>query len=148
MHRPGKALAGAMATATVLGVLGVAANAQAQPAGPTVLRGGGPGSCVNSSVQQNQGVDPLVNTPQAVVPYSVAKYIAQKFHSAACLNSACTPNSSGVVCTPTAGLNQFGCDEHGTLKLNSINGGAPTTGTGTGTTINPNFPAAFVNPDL
>jgi ABC-type phosphate transport system substrate-binding protein len=104
-----------------------------------------PGSCVNSSVQQNQGVDPLLKTPQAVVPYSVAKFIAQKFHSAACLNSSCTPNGSGVVCVPTAGLNQFGCNEHGTLKVNSINGTAPTTGTGKATTINPSFSAAFLN---
>ena len=91
-----------------------------------------PGSCVNSSVQQNQGVDPLLKTPEAIVPYSVAKFIAQKFHSAACLNSSCTPNGSGVVCVPTAGLNQFGCNEHGTLKVNSVNGTAPTTGNGQG----------------
>jgi ABC-type phosphate transport system substrate-binding protein len=104
-----------------------------------------PGSCVNSSVQQNQGVDPLLKTPQAVVPYSVAKFIAQKFHSANCLNSSCTPNGSGVVCTPAAGQNQFGCNEHGTLKLNSVNGTAPTTGSGKGTTINPSFSAAFLN---
>jgi ABC-type phosphate transport system substrate-binding protein len=104
-----------------------------------------PGSCVNSSVQQNQGVDPQLQTPQAIVPYSVAKFIAQKFHSAACLNSACTPNSSGVVCTPVAGQNQFGCNEHGTLKLNSVNGTAPTTGKGKVTTINPSFSAAFLN---
>jgi ABC-type phosphate transport system substrate-binding protein len=104
-----------------------------------------PGSCVNSSVQQNQGVDPLLKTPQAVVPYSVAKFIAQKFHSAACLNSACTPNSSGVVCVPAAGLNQFGCNEHGTLKVNSVNGTAPTTGNGKSTTINPGYSAPFLN---
>ena len=104
-----------------------------------------PGSCVNSSVQQNQGVDPLLKTPEAVVPYSVAKFIAQKFHSANCLNSACTPNSNGVVCVPVAGQNQFGCNEHGTLKLNSINGTTPTTGTGKSTTINPSFSAPFLN---
>jgi ABC-type phosphate transport system substrate-binding protein len=105
------------------------------------------GACVNQTVQQNEGVDPLLKTPQAVVPYSVAKYIAQKFHSAHCLNSGCTPNGSGVVCTPTAGQNQFGCNLHGTLKLNSINGIAPTTGTGTGTTINTSFAAtSYGNP--
>ena len=104
-----------------------------------------PGSCVNSSVQQNQGVDPLLKTPEAIVPYSVAKFIAQKFHSAACLNSSCTPNSSGVVCVPTAGLNQFGCNEHGTLKVNSVNGTAPTTGSGKSTTINPSYSAPFLN---
>ena len=107
-----------------------------------------PGSCVNSSVQQNQGVDPLLKTPEAIVPYSVAKFIAQKFHSATCLNSSCTPNSNGVVCVPTAGLNQFGCNEHGTLKINSVNGTAPTTGTGKSTTINPSFSAAVPQHDL
>lgn len=104
-----------------------------------------PGACVNSTVQQNEGVNSLLKTPQAIVPYSVGKWISQKFHSAACLNSSCTPDSNGVVCTPTALQNQFGCDLHGTLKLNSINGTAPTVGTGKSTTINPNFSAAFLN---
>jgi ABC-type phosphate transport system substrate-binding protein len=104
-----------------------------------------PGSCVNSSVQQNEGVDPQLQTPKAIVPYSVAKFISQKFHSASCLNSSCTPNSNGVVCVPAAGLNEFGCNEHGTLKVNSVNGTAPTTGKGKSTTINPNFSAAFLN---
>jgi ABC-type phosphate transport system substrate-binding protein len=105
-----------------------------------------PGACVNSTVQQNEGVDPQLNGPQVIFPYSVAKFIAQKFHSAACLNSSCTPDSNGVVCTPTAGFNLFGCNLHGTLKINSINGTAPTTGTGKGTTINPSFSATFLNP--
>lgn len=106
-----------------------------------------PGACVNQTVQQNEGVDPALKTPAAVVPYSVAKYIAQRFHSATCLNSGCTPNGSGVVCTPAAGQNQFGCNLHGTLKLNSINGIAPTTGTGTGTTINTSFASSsYGNP--
>jgi phosphate transport system substrate-binding protein len=105
-----------------------------------------PGACVNSTVQQNEGVDPQLNSPQVIFPYSVAKWIAQKFHSAHCLNAGCAPNGSGVVCTPAAGQNQFGCDLHGTLKLGSINGTAPTTGSGTGTTINPGFSATFLNP--
>jgi len=104
-----------------------------------------PGSCVNSSEQQNQGVDPLLKTPEAIIPYSVAKFIAQKFHSAACLNSSCTPNGSGVVCVPAAGLNQFGCNEHGTLKLNSVNGTAPTTGSGKSTVINSSYSPSFLN---
>ena len=41
-----------------------------------------PGSCVNSSVQQNEGTDPqFASNPDALVPYSVAKWIAQRFHS-------------------------------------------------------------------
>jgi ABC-type phosphate transport system substrate-binding protein len=85
-----------------------------------------PGACVNSTVQENEGVDPQLNSPNAIVPFSVAKYIAEAYHSAKCLNSACTPNSSGVVCTPKTGQNLFGCDTHGVLTLDKINGTAPT----------------------
>ncbi len=94
-----------------------------------------PGSCVNSSVEQNEGTDPqFTNNPNALVPYSVAKYIAQVFHSAKC----------GA--KPTSSQNRFGCDEHGKFVLHSINGTAPTTGTGTKTVINAKFSAAFINP--
>ncbi|HEX9032252.1 MAG TPA: substrate-binding domain-containing protein [Streptosporangiaceae bacterium] len=93
-----------------------------------------PGSCVNSSVQQNEGTDPqFKGNADALVPYSVAKYISQRYHSAKC----------GV--KPTATQNRFGCDEHGAFILNSVNGTKPTTGTGTGTTINPLFSAKFIN---
>jgi ABC-type phosphate transport system substrate-binding protein len=102
-----------------------------------------PGACVNSTVQENEGIDPQLQTPNVIVPFSVAKYIAEKFHSAKCLNSTCTP-VSGKVCKPASGQNLFGCDEHGTLKLNSINGTKPTTGTGTSTTINPKFTPTFM----
>ncbi len=94
----------------------------------------GPGSCVNSSVQQNEGTDPLFkNNPNALVPYSVAKWISQKFHSAKC----------GV--KPTAAQNRFGCDEHGQFVLHSINGTKPTTGSGTKTIINSHYTSGFVN---
>jgi ABC-type phosphate transport system substrate-binding protein len=83
------------------------------------------GSCVNSTVQENEGTNALLKDPNAIVPYSVAKFIAQVFHSG-------------------PGQNKFGTDQHGTLKLNKINGLAPTTGTGTSTTINPLFSAAFI----
>src|SRR6185437_2600477 len=43
------------------------------------------------------------------------------------------------------GLNQFGCNEHGTLKINSVNGTVPTAGSGKSMTINPSFSAAFLN---
>lgn len=102
-----------------------------------------PGSCVDSSVQENQGVDTKLKSPNAIVPYSIGKFIAEKFHSADCLNSTCTP-VNGKVCHPASGQNKFGCDVHGTMKLNSINGTKPTTGTGKSTTINPRFTAAFV----
>ncbi len=84
-----------------------------------------PGSCVTSNVQENEGTNTALNDPNAIVPYSTAKYIAQVFHSG-------------------AGQNSFGTDDHGTLKLESINSTAPTTGSGSTTTINPSFSAAFV----
>ena len=37
----------------------------------------------------------------------------------------------------------FGCNTHGTMVLNKINGTAPTKGTGTSTVINPGFTATF-----
>lgn len=104
-----------------------------------------PGSCVKQTVQQNQGVDPSLKDADAIVPYSIAKYIAQRYHSATCLNSSCTP-VSGVECKPATGKNLFGCDEHGTLKLNSVNGTKPTTGTAPNVTINPGYSATFFNP--
>jgi phosphate transport system substrate-binding protein len=91
-----------------------------------------PGSCVNSSVQENEGTNSLlVGNANAIVPYSIAKYIAQVDHSAKCGKK------------PTSKQNKFGCDEHGTMKLNSINGTKPTVGSGAGTTINPKFTAVF-----
>ena len=82
------------------------------------------GPCVNQTVQQNEGVDSQLNSPNAIVPFSAGKYIAEVYHSAACLNSGCTP-VGGVVCNPGAGQNLYGCDVHGVLTLNKINSTAP-----------------------
>jgi hypothetical protein len=103
-----------------------------------------PGSCVNSTAQENEGVDPALQGPNVIFPFSVAKYIAEKFHSATCLNTSCTPNASGVICTPKSGQNLFGCNTHGNMVLGDINGTAPTTGTGTKTVINTGFSANFI----
>lgn len=93
-----------------------------------------PGGCVNSSVQQNEGTDPqLKNNPNALVPYSVAKYLSQRYHSAQCGKK------------PTSKQNRFGCDQHGSFVLNDVNGTAPTVGTGSGQTINPRFSASYIN---
>lgn len=91
-----------------------------------------PGTCVNSSVQENEGTNPALNNVNAIVPFSIAKYIAERYHSARC----------GV--KPTGTQNRFGCDTHGVLGLNKINGTAPTTGKAPNVTINPGFTAAFV----
>lgn len=105
-----------------------------------------PGACVSDAggtLEENEGVNPVLNDPNAIFPYSVGKYIAEANHSNKCANSACTPNASGITCTHTPGNNLFGCDTHGTMVLKKINGTAPTTGTGKNTKINPNFTATF-----
>ncbi len=91
-----------------------------------------PGTCVNSTPEQNEGTNKLLHSLNAIFPYSVADYIAQRYHSAACGKK------------PTASQNKFGCDVHGTLKLNSINGSRPTVGSGAKQTINPGFSPTFV----
>ena len=101
-----------------------------------------PGPCVKSTVEENEGVDPVFkNNPNAIIGYSIGKYIAQVFHSAKCINSGCTGSPA---CHPTATQNKFGCDAHGTMVLHNINGTKPTVGTGAKTVINPKFTARFV----
>ena len=106
-----------------------------------------PGSCVsddNGLLEENEGVNPVLNDPNAIFPYSIGKYIAEKFHSSLCITkSTCAPNANGIICTHTPGKNLFGCDTHGTMALKEINGVAPTTGTGANTVINSAFPATF-----
>jgi ABC-type phosphate transport system substrate-binding protein len=93
-----------------------------------------PGTCVNSSVQQNEGTDKqLLNNANALVPYSVAKYLSQVYRSNPCKGPK------------VKGKNQFGCDEHGDLKLNSINGTKPTVGKGAAQIINRAFTPDFIN---
>ena len=84
-----------------------------------------PGRCVgddHNALQDNQGINPVLNSPGAIVPYSVADYIAQVYHDAPCTNSACTGSPP---CVPAAGQNMFGCDEHGVLGLHAIGGSKP-----------------------
>jgi hypothetical protein len=116
-----------------------------------------PGSCVSTSktaqgsghlgdntLQENEGVAPSLNTnaTNVIFPFSVAKYIAEKFHSASCGTiSAC--NAKPNNCHRTAPQNLFGCDTHGTMVLNNINKTAPTVGSGSSTKINPAFTVTF-----
>jgi ABC-type phosphate transport system substrate-binding protein len=87
------------------------------------------GPCV-ITVQQNQGIssqfEPTKTTtnPDAIVPYSVGKYIAQRFHSA-------QPGKK-----PGKNQNLFGADEHGHLVLGEVAGIAATVGSGAATKIN------------
>jgi ABC-type phosphate transport system substrate-binding protein len=107
-----------------------------------------PGTCVSdagNTLQENEGVNPVLNDPDAIVPYSVAAYLAQAYHSAACLSGGCMGSPA---CTPAGTQNLFGCDQHGVLRLNKINGTAPVTPwppppTCPQCAINPAFPSLF-----
>jgi ABC-type phosphate transport system substrate-binding protein len=80
-----------------------------------------PGTCVISSptLEENQGLSPIFNNPNAIVPFSIGKWIAQ-----------------------TRSL-RFGAHVNGVLGLNSINHTRPTVGSGIRTTINPRFSPGF-----
>jgi ABC-type phosphate transport system substrate-binding protein len=88
------------------------------------------GSCVNLSLEENQGESAQFNNPNAIFIYSIADWVAQRFHSPKC----------GV--KPTKTQDQFGCDVTGFLGLGKINGVSAIT-TAKVPTINPNFPAGF-----
>jgi ABC-type phosphate transport system substrate-binding protein len=94
----------------------------------TALGGGSapitPGTCVGSArntLQDNEGVNPVLNSAEAIVPYSVADYIAQVYHDAPCTGS-CTGSPP---CVPVGSDNMFGCDQHGVLGLGEIGGTEP-----------------------
>jgi ABC-type phosphate transport system substrate-binding protein len=87
-----------------------------------------PGSCVNQSLEQNQGLSKQFNSPNAIFIYSVGDWIAQKYHSA-------LPGHK-----PTKSQNQFGSDQIGYLGLNKIDGVSPIT-TAKIPTINKGFKA-------
>jgi hypothetical protein len=94
-------------------------------------------------LEENEGVNPVLQTPDAIFPYSVGDFIAQSQHSDKCLNTACTANSSGVQCKHTPQKNKFFCDVHGTMVLGKISGISPITGSGSTETINTSFPSTF-----
>jgi hypothetical protein len=106
-----------------------------------------PGACVsnnNNNLEENEGVNPVLNTqPGTIWIFSVGDYIAQTEHSAKCLNSTCTANSSGVICTHVPQDNFFFCNEHGSMTLGEINGAKPITGSGKSEVINPAFDPTF-----
>ena len=102
-----------------------------------------PGSCVNATLpEENEGVAPVfrTNSKNLIFPFSIGKYLAQKFHSAACHNASCTGTPA---CHPRKGQNSFGCDAVGHLVLRSINGTKPTSGSGRKTVINAGFTPTF-----
>jgi phosphate transport system substrate-binding protein len=108
-----------------------------------------PGSCVSTgspanTLEENEGVNPVLNDPGAIFIYSAGDWIAQQFHAPKCAKAGCTA-SNGVICKKTPNLDQFWCNVSGTGTaqgaevLGQVNGVAPTTGSGTSTVINPAF---------
>src|SRR5262249_46639580 len=99
------------------------------------------GACVDENatvtIPQNEGTAHVFSGKFAadlLVPYSVGKYIAQRYHDAA------------VGKKPTRKQNEFGRNEHGKLLLGKISHVSPTTGTGSKTEINAKFGALFLRP--
>lgn len=96
---------------------------------------GNPASCVTQvvgkvGIEENEGVNKVYNSPNAIGIFSVGAYISQKYHSAMCGK------------TPTATQNKFGCNETGFLTVGKVSGIAPTTSAKV-PVINPKFPAKF-----
>ncbi|HLX47474.1 MAG TPA: substrate-binding domain-containing protein [Streptosporangiaceae bacterium] len=109
----------------------------------------GSGGANDNTLQENEGVAPSLNTNTAnvIFPFSVGKYLAERYHSASCGSiSQCfaSPNK----CAPNAKQNLFGCNERGTMNLNMINGTNPTvpfplTNSTTGAVTNSAFTPTF-----
>jgi hypothetical protein len=100
-----------------------------------------PGKCVTSSttLEENEGINPVFKgNKNAIVPFSIGKWLTQEYRSAKCSTAAC------ITCKPKKGQNDFGCAVNGVLGLNSINGTKPTVGVGSKQTINTHFSATFI----
>ena len=74
-----------------------------------------PGSCAPELLEENQGQSKQFNSPDAIFIYSVADWVAQKYHSP-------LPGKKA-----TASQNQFGTDQVGFLGLGKIAGVSPLT---------------------
>jgi ABC-type phosphate transport system substrate-binding protein len=96
-----------------------------------------PGSCVSDgatsqfpagTIQENEGQDPVLNSPEAIFPYSVADWISQAYRSAACTSGCGGTVSDNPVCAPSGAENKYGCNLTGALTtLGEIQGTKPTT---------------------
>jgi ABC-type phosphate transport system substrate-binding protein len=84
------------------------------------------GSCASETLEENQGLSKQFNSPNAIFIYSVADWLAQKYHSP-------LPGKK-----PTATQNKFGTDQVGYLGLDKIDGVSPVT-TAKVPTINKKF---------
>jgi ABC-type phosphate transport system substrate-binding protein len=92
-----------------------------------------PGACVSDlptstetggTLVENEGDAPQLNDVNAIFPYSVGDYLAQKYHSANCAAASCG-YPAAPTCTPKQKENLFGCNLTGALKLNEIAGTKP-----------------------
>ena len=115
-----------------------------------------PGACVSDlptqadpggTLEENEGINPALNDANAIFPYSIGAFVAQAYRSA-------PVSGDGITCTPAGAENKFGCDYHGVLTLDEINGSKPTNtfplpafptppAINTAMTINTHFTAAF-----
>jgi len=112
-----------------------------------------PGACVsdlasgahpNGWLQDNEGTNPsLMNNPNAIVPYSVADYLTQRYRSPTCSPAGCDQGRSANCLPPGLGQVNYGCDVRGQLVLRKVNSISPTVGTGAAQTINPAFPYLY-----
>jgi ABC-type phosphate transport system substrate-binding protein len=121
-----------------------------------------PGSCVSDlptaqdpggTLEENEGTNPALNSPEAIFIYSVGDYLAQVYHSPACIEASCAPldGEAGALCYPPLGqtnVDDFGCNISGVLQLNPINSSDPAkpwplTSSTTNATINSNFDLLF-----
>ncbi len=99
-----------------------------------------PGPCVDSTKgespnnlpEENEGTNKFLKGANTVYPYSVADWIAQVFHSAACNKK------------PSKSQNTFGCDNHGSMQLREINATAPLQFVGGRVVLDTSFSAAFI----
>lgn len=92
-----------------------------------------PGSCVFSTatLEENEGTASVFNNANAIVPFSIGKWLTQEYRSAP------------VGKKPKKGQNEFGNAVNGFLGLNAINGTPPTTGKGSKQLINLRFTPKF-----
>ena len=107
-----------------------------------------PGKCVSepTTLEENEGTNSMFtgkNAANEIIPFSTGDWIAQAYHSAACVNKSCTA-VKGVTCKPKKGQNAFGCADNGVLKLNGINGTKPVSGTGAKAILNSHFSSIFI----
>jgi ABC-type phosphate transport system substrate-binding protein len=111
-----------------------------------------PGSCVSDlpttqepggTLEENEGINAVYNSPEAIGIFSIGSFVAQAYHSAPCTKADCSEvSATQFPCAPTASQNKFGCDESGYLGLGEISSVKPLTAAKV-PTINASFPIVY-----